>query len=82
MARRRGVECSRKFPRAKNPLPPPELPIPAETDPYANRITLCLLTEPCNLKIVKRFLATEIRIKTDQVQEVRDAVVSERPCGY
>ena len=55
----------------------PELPNPTETDSYPNRITIWLSTEPAKLKIAKRFLATEIRSKTDPFREIRERKVYE-----
>lgn len=60
-------------PKNSKEFPFPELPISAVTDPFPNRITLCLPTEPFNLKILKRFLPTELRTKTDPPQEIHEA---------
>ena len=54
-------------------FPFPELPTPAETDLYPNRIALFLLTELCNSKIAQGFLATHIRTKAESVWEARKA---------
>ena len=56
-----------------NGLPFLGLPIPAETDPYPNRIRLCLPTEPAKLRMFERFSLAEIRTETDPRIEFRKA---------
>jgi hypothetical protein len=46
----------------------PEHPNFTETDPYPNRITPCLATEPPNLNNSNGFLATEIRTNADPLR--------------
>ena len=62
-------------------FPFPELPISSETDPYPNRVTLCLPTEPAKLKIANRFLATEIRTESDPLRETLDGALSRPTLG-